>query len=374
MTATRRRGAIPTVRIGRFLGVPIHVSASWLLFALIVVVLYTRVLRGIEDSWMVSIAFAVGLALLWGLSVLLHELGHVAAATVMRSRVYRVEIGFLGGVTTTSTTDERPSEEFWVSIAGPAVSLLLAAPGVVAAFAGSTLSFGLHGSLGILVGTFTLSNLAVAVFNLLPGLPLDGGRVLVALLWRRKGDQFAAARTAATVGQGIAVALVVLIVALGIIVEVGRRQLPLMIGLVIVALMMWSMARQSRRAADQEQRLARQPIAAHIQMVATVPAGTSVHDALLQCDASHVVMTEGAEPVGMVSLARLRAVPVPARTGMLIDAVTRPIDSGDIIDEKASLHEVLMRFTHTGATEYVVTAADGMVIGVVSVESVTSSG
>ncbi len=374
MTATRSRGTIPAARIGRFLGVPIYLSASWLLFALIVIVLYARILHGIEDSWPIAILFAVGLALLWGVSVLLHELGHVVAALVMKSRVYQVEIGFLGGVTTTATKDERPSEEFWVSIAGPAVSLALAAPGVIAAFAGSTLSFGLHDSLGVLAGTFTISNLAVAIFNMLPGLPLDGGRVLVAVLWRWKGDQFVAARAAATVGQGIAVALLLAIATIAVTGPFGADRMPLLIAMAIVAIMLWSMARDSRRATVREQRLAGQPVASHIEAAAVVPSGTSVRDALEHCDTRRLVVARGGVPAGIVSLATLEAVPGPIREATRVDIVADGIEADDVLAESASMLDVLTRFSHNGTTDFIVTAADGMVIGVVSVESVTSSG
>ncbi|PRZ42155.1 Zn-dependent protease [Antricoccus suffuscus] len=374
MTATGSRGAFPTARIGRFLGAPIYVSASWLWFALIVIVLYARILHGIEDSWPVAILFAAGLALLWGLSVLLHELGHVAAARLMKSRVYKVEVGFLGGVTTTSTKDERPSEEFWVSIAGPAVSLALAAPGVIAAFAGSTLSFGLRDSLGVVAGTFTLSNLAVAVFNMLPGLPLDGGRVLVAMLWRGKGDQFAAARTAATVGQGIAIVLLLAIALLAVTGTFGPGGTPLLIAMGIVAVMLWFMARDSRRATVREQRLADQSVSSHIEAAAVVSNDTSVRDALALCDTDRLVVINGGAPTGIATRAALETVPGPIREATRIDVVAQSVGADDVLTEAASMLDVLTRFTHNGTTNFIVTAADGMVIGVVSVESVTSSG
>ena len=374
MTATGDRGAIPSARIGRFLGAPIYLSASWFLFALLVIVLYARILHGIADSWPVALLFAAGLALLWGVSVLLHELGHVVAARVMKSRVYRIEIGFLGGVTTTATKDERPSEEFWVSIAGPAVSLALAAPGVIAAFAGSTLSFGLRDSLGVLAGTFTLSNLAVAVFNMLPGLPLDGGRVLVAMLWRAKGDRFAAARTAATVGQVIALALLLVIAAIAVTGAIGTGRMPLLIAMAIVAIMLWYMASASRRAAVREQRLARLSVASRIEAAAIVPSGMSVGDALARCDTPRLIVANGGVPAGISSLAALEAVPRLIRDATRVDAVADRVDVDDILGESASMLDVLTRFSYNGTTNFIVTAADGMVIGVVSVESVISSG
>lgn len=374
MTATGNRRSFPVARIGRFLGAPIYLSASWLLFALIVIVLYARILHGIEDSWPVAILFAAGLALLWGLSVLLHELGHVVAARMMKSRVYRVEIGFLGGVTTTSTKDERPGEEFWVSIAGPAVSLALAAPGVIAALAGSTLAFGLHDSLGVLAGTFTLSNLAVAIFNMLPGLPLDGGRVLVAVLWRGSGDQFAAARAAATVGQVIAAAILLALGTIAVTGALGPGRMPLWIAMAVVAMMLWYLASESRRATVREERLAGLPVTLHIEAAAIMPSGTSVRDALQHCDTQRLVVADGGVPAGLVSLSALEAVPGPVREATSVDAVAARVESDDLLAESASMLDVLTRFAYNGTTDFIVTAADGMVIGVVSVESVTSAG
>lgn len=357
---------VPAARLGTFLGVPIFVSASWLIFALLVTVVYTRIILSIGPVFVQALAFALGMALMWGISVLLHELGHVAAGRIMGSRVYRVEIGFLGGATETSTSDERPGEEFWVSIAGPAVSMVLAAPGLISASVGSTLSFGATGAWGLLIGTFTLSNLVVAVFNMLPGLPLDGGRVLVALLWKLRGNQFAASRLASTVGQVIAVLLLGLIVVRTITATTSGRQLLLLAAIAIVAIMLWNMAVQSRRAAVREQRLSTRPIEPYIAAAETVPRATPAAVATqFACGPELVVVDDRFMPLGIVNRRELLANPVA-----MVDQLMTPVNDDLLLPERASVYDILARYDHTGESRFIVIGRGRAVIGTISVQAI----
>lgn len=356
----------PAARLGKFLGVPIYVSASWLIFALLVIIVYTRIILRIGPPLVQAVAFAMGMAVMWGISVLLHELGHVVAGRTMRSRVYRVEIGFLGGATVTSTSDERPGEEFWVSIAGPAVSLVLAAPGLISASVGSTLSFGATGAWGLLIGTFTLSNLVVAIFNMLPGLPLDGGRVLVALLWRLRGNQFVATRMAATVGQTLAVLLLGSIIFRAATATTSARQLPLLGAIAVVAIMLWNMAFQSRRAAAREQRLSTRPIEPYIVTAETVPSSTP---AALGAQFMHanqlIVVDEKLLPLGIVCETDLLGNPQAT-----VEQLMRPVTEDLLLPEQASVYDVLARYDHTGENRFIVIGRDRAVVGMISVQAI----
>jgi Zn-dependent protease len=166
--ATARDG----VRLGRVLGVPVFVAPSWFLFAAFVVLTYGPALaeeQGRARAYTAAAAFAV---LLLG-SVLLHEVGHCLVARAFGLPVRRITVTFLAGLTEITSPPQTPAREYAVAVAGPMVSLLLAGLGF------GSLPLLDEGSLvRLLMEILAVTNTAVAVFNLLPGLPLDGGRVL----------------------------------------------------------------------------------------------------------------------------------------------------------------------------------------------------
>lgn len=170
--------------VGRFFGVPLYFAPSWILIAALITATYGGVVYDAVDgltrsvSYLVALAFAVALAL----CVLLHELGHVGVSLALGRPVRRVVIFLLGGISEIEGDLERPRDELLVALAGPLVSLAVAG--------GSWLGYEATSPGGIAeVFWFLLlwSNLIVAVFNLLPGLPLDGGRVLRAVIWEPPG-------------------------------------------------------------------------------------------------------------------------------------------------------------------------------------------
>lgn len=185
--------------LGRISGVPVLLAPSWWLGALVVVVLYAplveRLLPG--AGWVMSWALAATFAVLLGVSVLAHELGHTLVALRMGIPVRRVRLFLLGGLSEVARTPRRPGQEGLVAAAGPAVSVVLA---IVCA--GLLLAVPAGGATWLLVAQCSVANLAVGVFNLLPGLPLDGGRMMRAAVWAVTGVR-AKGTKAAVVGGGV---------------------------------------------------------------------------------------------------------------------------------------------------------------------------
>src|SRR4051812_25314153 len=173
------RGA---VRLGRVAGVPVFVGPSWFVMAVVITFLYGQPLvltLGQSQAYVVSGSFAV----LLGVSVLLHELGHCLVARAFGLPVRRIVVNFLAGATEVTKQPETPGREYAVAVAGPMVSLLLAGLGL------APLPHVEHHSLTWrVVENVALTNGLIAAFNLLPGLPLDGGRVLRAFVWKVMGD------------------------------------------------------------------------------------------------------------------------------------------------------------------------------------------
>ena len=189
------------VRLGRVVGVPVLIGPSWFLMAALVTLAISEALADSIGSTQAALV-GVSFALLLGASVLLHELGHCFAARGLGLPVRRITIGVMGGATEIDEA-QTPAREYAVAIAGPMVSLLLAGVGV-----GLRPLFDDDSLSGRLVDNLAITNGLIAVFNLLPGLPLDGGRVLRAVLWQLGGDQHRATRAAAWTGRVVAVVVV----------------------------------------------------------------------------------------------------------------------------------------------------------------------
>ncbi|MGL5195929.1 MAG: site-2 protease family protein, partial [Chroococcales cyanobacterium] len=200
-------------RIGMVFGIPLYIDYSWLIIVSLVTVLNAG--RYSEEPWEPAIAWAtgLGLALLLFGSVLLHELGHSLVAQSQGIKVNSITLFLFGGVAAIEQESKTPEEAFQVAIAGPAVSFtLFAILGVIGGL--------LPGSSPVAVVARDLSaiNLVLALFNLIPGLPLDGGQILKAIIWKISGNRFKAVHWAAQAGKtlgftAIALGLSVLLLA-----------------------------------------------------------------------------------------------------------------------------------------------------------------
>jgi Zn-dependent protease/CBS domain-containing protein len=188
-------GNIPLGRIG---GVQVRVSWSWLvIFALIVWTLADGVFPSQNPglSRGTHLAMAIVAALLFFVSILLHELGHAWQARREGVEVDGITLWLFGGVSQFKSGFPSAGAEFRIAIAGPLVSLVLGGVFVLIALAGLPSAVdGVAAWLGYI-------NLALLVFNLIPALPLDGGRVLRAALWKSKGDLGWATRVGTDIGR-----------------------------------------------------------------------------------------------------------------------------------------------------------------------------
>jgi len=196
----------PTIQLGRIAGIRIGVNWSWLIvFALIVWSLAAAVFPsqnpGFSDAGYV--AMGVAAALLFFASLLLHELGHALQARREGVEIEGINLWLFGGVAQFKGGFPSAGAEFRIAIAGPLVSLLIGALLVaVAAVAG------LPTALDAVVAWVGYTNLILLAFNLLPALPLDGGRVLRSALWYARGDLRWATGVASMVGRGFGFLLI----------------------------------------------------------------------------------------------------------------------------------------------------------------------
>ncbi|OIP68822.1 MAG: site-2 protease family protein [Oscillatoriales cyanobacterium CG2_30_40_61] len=181
-------------RIGSLFGIPFLIDSSWL----VIVVLFTVANRQSYLEWGQTLSWVAGLAiaLLLFASVLLHELGHSLVAQSQGIRVNSITLFLFGGVAAIDQESKTPGQAFQVAIAGPLVSfsLFFILNLVAQLLPNSSLIYSV-------VGELARINLVLGIFNLIPGLPLDGGQVLKATVWKITGNRLAGVRWAAKTGQ-----------------------------------------------------------------------------------------------------------------------------------------------------------------------------
>lgn len=203
--AGRRSGLF----IGRWFGIEFHLDASWFLIAAIVThqlafEAFPQELPGRSQA--VWLALGGTAALLFFLSILLHELGHSLVSQRCGIRVPRITLLFIGGLAEIEREPDDAKTELKIALGGPAVSVALAALFALADFGLGALGFP---GLAVLCGWLAQTNFMLVVFNMIPGYPLDGGRVLRALIWAKTGRLRRATYISSRIGIGFSWLLIV---------------------------------------------------------------------------------------------------------------------------------------------------------------------
>ena len=185
------------LRVGNLFGIPFFINISWLLVLGLVVLNFGSGLAA-QFPWLGGQAWVLGLVsgLLLFASVLLHELGHSFAAKQQGIGVNSITLFLFGGLANLEGEAETPEGAFSIAVAGPLVSLALF--GLLTTVVGSGT---IAGPLAAIVGLLAYINLTLATFNMIPGLPLDGGNVLKAIVWKVTGNRYRGIRWASRVGQ-----------------------------------------------------------------------------------------------------------------------------------------------------------------------------
>jgi Zn-dependent protease/CBS domain-containing protein len=185
-------------RVGNLFGIPFYVNVSWFLVLALVTWDYGGSLAEAFPQLGHTLPWILGLgaALTLFASVLAHELGHSFAAMRQNIRVNSITLFLFGGLAALEKESDNPAGAFWVAIAGPLVSFAL-----FALFFTAGQVFSLSGPIGAVVGLLAYINLALGAFNLIPGLPLDGGNVLKSIVWKITGKPYQGLIFASRVGQ-----------------------------------------------------------------------------------------------------------------------------------------------------------------------------
>ncbi|HEX3790137.1 MAG TPA: site-2 protease family protein [Pseudonocardiaceae bacterium] len=365
---TRSTDEVGGLLLFRVRGVPVLLAPSWWLGSLVVTLTYTVVIRQLLPG--IGVWGALGLsavfAILLGLSVLAHELGHTFVALGMGLPVRRVRLLLLSGYSEMARSAKRPGHEGWVAAAGPAVSLVL----------GGVFALGLfvfpHGSaLWVLILECAGANLAVAVFNLLPGPPLDGGRVLRAALWALTGRRRLGTRLAVAGGGIIAVGLVIFAITRLVANDPWEW---LWLGVCVFTAWFVAAGASSELAADQRRSWpAGLTLTELIRPVLQLPAESPVADALVAAAGRGVVLVR---PDGLAAglLDEVAAQQLAATSPYApAEQAAAPIRPDTVLFDSESGDDIVERVRETAAWEFLVVNDDGRPSGVLRREDLRAA-
>jgi Zn-dependent protease len=357
------------VLIGRPFGVPVYVTPTWFLVAGLIAWFFAP---GVENAipgigpW--QYAVSLGYAVLLYASVLIHELAHTVVALRGGLPVRRISLYFLGGVSEIEKESTSARQEAWIAAAGPLVSMLLS---LVAYGVGQALEPGTVA--GLLADALMVSNLLVGAFNLLPGLPLDGGRVLSAAVWQVTGRRHAGVVVAAWVGRGVAV----LVLFLPAVVGVARGREPDLIDLVwggLLASFIWVGASQALKAGQLQERIPGLSVRALTRRAIPVAADLPLAEALrraAEAGARNIVVVgrDGA-PTALVNEAAALATPEARRPWVPVSDVARSIQPDLIVSADLSGQDLVAAISRLPSSEYLVVEPTGEVFGVLATADV----
>ena len=350
------------MRIARPFGIPVYISPYWFLIAGLFVFLYARgLVQSVPDTlrYPVAAAFVV---LLWA-SVLVHELSHCVVARAFGLPVRRILLYPLGGFSEIEREPPTPGREFLVSAAGPAISLALAAVGYA-------LTRVVHGGVpGVLVVQMVVANLLVGIFNLLPGLPLDGGRMLRAGVWKVTGRPGQATVVAAWAGRVLAIG--VLVIPLAFYARAGGGiQVFDVVWLAVIAAFMWSGAGQALRATRVRERLPALQARTLARRAIPIPASLPLAEAIRRADAAQaralVVVDHEDRPIAIVNETAVMATPPQRRPWIEAGTLARTIDPGLVLPADLSGMALIEAVRRTPASEYLLVEPSGQVFGVLA--------
>ncbi len=297
------------------MGVPVYIGRSWIFVALAITALFGPTVANITPQiGLGAYAVAAFFAVLLLISVLVHEAAHAVTARRYGFTVQRIVADFWGGHTAYHGEQTKPGAAAAVAFAGPMANAALAGVGWLALQTVDT------EIVALLLIAFTYANAFVAIFNLLPGLPLDGGFLLEALVWKATGSRGAGTLAAGWVGRALVVALAVYAVVLPLV-NGQQPGLYRIIWTVLIGGFLWSGATQAVRSGRSRRRFEAITLASVWRPVTPVPANLSVESVPWNQAPLWLVTGEQDEPIGIVDPAALAAVPAGGRSSTPVSAV-----------------------------------------------------
>ncbi|CAM3738155.1 site-2 protease family protein [Nocardiopsis rhodophaea] len=365
--ADRRAGLL----MGRPFGIPVYVTPSWIVIAVIITVLYKPVVESTLALGPLSYVVAFVFAVLLYASVLIHELAHSVVARLYGLPVRRITLYMLGGVSEIEREAPTARQEFWVAFSGPLLSLVLAGLGFMA--------YGLVDPftiVGVLLWQLWVANLLVGLFNLLPGLPLDGGRLVRAAVWQVTRRPTAGTVVAAWGGRLLAAVVVTLPFLFAWWQQTSPSVFAVLWG-VLLAAFIWMGAGSALRTARIRERIPRLSARLLARRPVVVAADTPLAEArrrMEEAEAGAILVIDTAgTPTSIVNEDAAQAVPDARRPWVPVSSVARAITSGSVLGADLGGESLLGELRRHPVPDYLLVEPDGSVYGVLRVTDVEAA-
>jgi Zn-dependent protease/CBS domain-containing protein len=344
-------------------GIPVYVSPYWFIIAGVFIVIYANELSGRLQGTSATTRYlaAAAFVILLYVSVLIHELSHSVVARGYGLPVRRIVLWPLGGVSEIDREAPTPGREFAIAAAGPALSLVLGGIG-----------WGLYqvvntGIVGALIWQLMFANIIVGLFNLLPGLPLDGGRMLRAVIWLVTRKPNTATIAAAWTGRVLALGLLAVPFFTG---GLAGGDMVSTLWVIVIAGFMWTGATQSIKATRFRERLPALQARRLARKAISVPASTPLSEAVRRADEAGaraiVVVDHENTPIAIVNESAVTATPPERRPWIDVGTLSRTIDPSLVLNADIGGMALLDALRRAPATEYLLTEQSGEVYGVLA--------
>lgn len=356
-----------TYRLGTVAGIDVTVASSWfIVVGLLAVLRAPRMQQELPEigagAYLAGVVFAI---LLYG-SILLHEISHALAARGFGMPVTVIHLHFLGGATEIEGEATTPWREFSIAVVGPLTSL---AVGGVSLLVIQVIEGGVT---GYVVEALAIANLAVGVLNLVPGLPLDGGRVLQSLVWavtRRRSLGVVVAGWGGRLAAVLVMAYPFFLVTRGISPTIIQYVFAF-----LIASFLWAGATQALVTAKLRARLptiqARRLARPAIGVPADLPLSEAIRRAQEAQAGSLVIVNGDGRPAGIVNEAAVVSTPDHRRPWLPTGDLARRLDDSLMLSADLVGEPLVNAMNRNPATEYVLVEADGSVYGVLVTKDV----
>jgi Zn-dependent protease/CBS domain-containing protein len=355
-------------RLGTFAGIDIYINYSWLIILVFLIwSLATNWFAVLDPGWSPALYWITGTiaALLLFVSVLLHELAHSVVARARGLSVKNITLFIFGGVSNIEQEPKSPGVEFQVAIVGPLVSILLGGLAFL-------LLLPLRGSntpVAATLGYLAITNVLLGIFNLVPGFPLDGGRVLRSIVWRISGSLRTATRAATLTGQVIAY----LFILAGIWLFFGGN----VFNGIWIGFIGWFLLSSAQSANSQVmlQSMFQGVKVAEVMIPdpVTVPANISlqklVDEYFLPRGLRSALVVQGDQLAGLITLGDIRHTPREQWTQTPVGSIMIPLERLHAVSPQQNLNDVLPLMVGGDVNQLPVTQ-DGQVVGVVTREAI----
>jgi Zn-dependent protease/CBS domain-containing protein len=312
-----------------------------------------------QSHWIMGVAGMLGLFL----SLILHECSHALVARTYGLPIYNITLFLFGGVAELTREPETAKSEFLVAIAGPLASFAIGAICWLAA--GAADGLGLPVAAGAVLSYLAAINVVLAVFNLVPAFPLDGGRMLRAVLWARRGNIAEATRSSARAGDIFGW----LLIGLGVL-QAFTGNVVGGIWMLIIGMFLRGAAGASLQQTLARQRLAPHPVADLMTTdPVTVEAGTKldalVDDFIMRFHHGAFPVLDQGRPVGLVLARDIREVPHEKRPFIAVGEVMRPIGDDTAVTAGSDAWEAMEKLQRNDVNRLLV-IRDGRLAGLLS--------